>query len=646
MNLRDQTGAAVALGTVLGRGGEGVVHACLASDDLAAKIYSKAPTEARTAKLTWMVAHLTQHPDLGQWCTWPQSLLFDDDERCVGFVMQRLHELRPIHEIYQPEQRKAVLPTAGWDFLARVAANCARMFASLHKYEVVVGDVNERNIFVDSDATVHLVDCDSFQIRTADAFFGTGVGVVDYTPPEMQGVDFRLVERTVEHDRFGLAVMTFKLLLMGRHPFSGGAAGDLREAIANRDWDYPQLAQRLRHLLPWPVVPPPLRERFTAAFTELQRPSAEAWVDCLAAFEAQLQPCRKEPLHKIPAGTGACPWCAIERVAGYAYFSRPQLEWQSQWRSPLEWLPPLDAELEALPTPRQPEEWQAPQGMEAAIATARALLHAERAPDLLSWYLGLAGGLVALGGAVMLLFHPLRGLVVAGAGAATVLTSRWLTARRQLPWQRESKEIELKIKEMRDLEAEWKGEALRLRDQDRRLRAWLQELRGQVIAIDGQRQDEIHKLEGDAVPEGLRAGLQRFELAPAAIPGVAVEKKRALAIRGILTAADLDRKRLAQIPGLAPAQLEALIAFRRSAESRLTGSRAHGPSPAQLAAIDANFQHIRDNLLADMRETLGGLRDAGRLADARMAELMAHGRTAGLTLQARIEDVRRQYVDH
>lgn len=622
-----------------------MVYTCPQEPGLVAKIYSRAPDAEKIAKLHWMLEQLSAHPDLAQWCTWPQELVYDAEGKCVGFRMARVLELRPIHEIYQPEQRKTVLPTAGWDFLVRTAANCARMFASLHRHDVLVGDVNERNIFVDSDATVHLVDCDSFQIRDGAKLYGTGVGVIDYTPPELQGADFRLVERTLEHDRFGLGVILFKLLLMGRHPFSGGATGDLGKAIAAYDWDYPQMAARLRHLVPWTTLPGPLRTAFQTTFTQLTRPDADLWVERLAAFEASLTTCRREPLHKVPQGLGTCPWCAIEQTSGYAYFSRPQTEWHSEWQSPLELLAPLDAELAELPPPREPTDWQAPRGTEAAIATARAMLQAERQPDLLSWYLTFGGALVALAGVAMALFHTQRGVIVAASGVAALLVARWLTDRRQLPWQEAQAQIHKHIESIREVESEWKGEALRFRDQDRRLRAWLADLRQQVQAVDAQRQAELNRLEGDQVPEALRAGLVRFELTSAAIPGVPVEKKRALAIRGVLTAADLDRTQLTTIPGLAPAQVDALVAWRHGLEAQMTGARTHGASMGQFAAIDANFQHIRENLLADMRQTLGSLRDAGHLANSRLAELEDHALRDAQALEARVEVARRQFVD-
>ena len=635
----------IALGTVLGRGGEGVVYQCADDPARVVKLYAKPPTAEKVAKLQWMVRRLAEHPDLEQWCAWPQMLVHDAAGQCLGFRMARVLELRPIHEIYQPEQRKALLPMVGWDYLIRVAANCARMFASLHRHGVLVGDVNERNIFVDSDATVHLVDCDSFQVKDGETLYPTGVGVVDYTPPELQGRSFRGLERVVNHDRFGLAVILFKLVLMGRHPFSGGASGDLGKQIAALDFDYPQLSTRLRHLVPWSVLPMPVREAFSSAFLDPIRPDAEQWVSRLVSFETLLQPCRKEPLHKVPAGVAQCPWCAIEQSAGYAYFSRPQSQWQSAWQPPAELLAPLEAELVLLDPPRDPADWQFPTGVEAAMANARAVLQTERPPDLLGWYLTVAGGLAAAAGVAMALFAPERGVLVAGCGVSALVAARWLQVRRLLPWHRELTALEAAVAHLKSYEAEWKGEVVRFRDQDKRQRMYLADLRQQLLAVDAQRAAELAKLEGDQVPAALRDGLARFSLMDATIPGIAVEKKRALAIRGVLSAAHLDRQALVGIPGLLPAQVDALITWRRGMEQQLTGARPQGPSSAQLAAIDANFTHLRDNLLGELRHGIGNLRDTGQVCATHLRELDDQAQAEAHALDERVNAVRKRFLD-
>ncbi|NJM53317.1 MAG: hypothetical protein HC846_07920, partial [Blastocatellia bacterium] len=44
--------------------------------------------------------------------------------------------------------------------------------------------------------------------------------------PELQGIDLSEVEREKKHDNFGLAVIIFQLLFLGRHPFAGNYLGD------------------------------------------------------------------------------------------------------------------------------------------------------------------------------------------------------------------------------------------------------------------------------------------------------------------------------------------------------------------------------------------------------------------------------------
>jgi DNA-binding helix-hairpin-helix protein with protein kinase domain len=47
------------------------------------------------------------------------------------------------------------------------------------------------------------------------------VGVPEFTPPELQGKNLSMNFRTFNHDYFGLAVLIFYTLMMGRHPFVG-----------------------------------------------------------------------------------------------------------------------------------------------------------------------------------------------------------------------------------------------------------------------------------------------------------------------------------------------------------------------------------------------------------------------------------------
>jgi DNA-binding helix-hairpin-helix protein with protein kinase domain len=213
----------IRLGRLLGKGAEGAVYEVAERPDIAAKIYLKDSGPERNDKLVAMQALLT--PKLASLTAWPSELLHAPNGRLVGFLMPIMRGSKDIHTLYGPRSRLAEFPQADWRMLVRAAANTARAFAVLHESGCLVGDVNHGGIRVAPDATVKLIDCDSFQVRSSTKTFLCDVGVENFTPPELQGVSFRNTPRTENHDNFGLAVLIFHLLMMGRHPFAGRYRG-------------------------------------------------------------------------------------------------------------------------------------------------------------------------------------------------------------------------------------------------------------------------------------------------------------------------------------------------------------------------------------------------------------------------------------
>ena len=189
--------------------------------------------------------------------------------------------------------------------------------------------MNESNLLVSPvDSRVTLVDADSLQVRDAetDTVYRSGVGKAEFTPPELQGVSFGEIDRTEVHDRFGLAVLLYLLLMEGTHPFAVRMDSD-REALpvearirrglfpharANGDCHPPRLSPR------FDALHPPLQALFARAFVQghadpASRPSPAEWRDALAEAEAALATCTANPLHRHGSHLAACPWC--ERTA-------------------------------------------------------------------------------------------------------------------------------------------------------------------------------------------------------------------------------------------------------------------------------------------------------------------------------------------
>jgi DNA-binding helix-hairpin-helix protein with protein kinase domain len=329
----DASGETYLLGEILGKGGEGTVFAVARRPTLAAKLFHRTPLDAQIlVKLQVMISRRT--PALDGVAAWPRAILYATatNEPC-GVLAPRVRDARHLHELYGTSARRRMFPQARWPHLVLAARNVAAAFDQLHAAEIVVGDVNQGNLLVDELMRVRFIDCDSFQIVAGEETFPCPVGAPHFTPPELQGKKLRDAERTVDHDRFGLAVLIFHLLFVGRHPFAGRffGAGDqtIEQAIAERRFAFSK-DKRATLMEPPPAslqlddLPGPIGELFERAFRQPEgvahRPAAREWVDELDRLLGRRQACSFDPAHLYYDGLTQCPWCRIEDEGGPAFF--------------------------------------------------------------------------------------------------------------------------------------------------------------------------------------------------------------------------------------------------------------------------------------------------------------------------------------
>lgn len=323
--MRTGTGAPIKLGRELGHGGEGKVYAVENQAGLAAKIYRPEIRQSRQAKITTIVAE-KWHKTATE-VAFPIDTVWDNKGMFHGFTMRLLGGRRPIHEAYNPSTRRQHFPKATYPFLIRIALNTANAVAKVHATGCVVGDLNHSGFLVAPDATVSLIDADSFQVRSSGQLFPCRVGVPEYTAPELQGVNLSSVLRTANHDAFGLAALIFYILFLGRHPFAGrpvggGDALEMNEAIKSLAFAY-SLQQANRKLAPPPHgptlkdLPHPLADMFERAFgmegVSSGRPSAVDWIKALSSFESLLKQCDANRHHHHFRDAPSCPWCRMEK---------------------------------------------------------------------------------------------------------------------------------------------------------------------------------------------------------------------------------------------------------------------------------------------------------------------------------------------
>jgi DNA-binding helix-hairpin-helix protein with protein kinase domain len=332
MRLNDHLNRPILLGEELGRGGEGLVYTIQGDTENVAKIYHKPVANEKAEKLKVMV---NNNLDLSRFTAWPSATLHDQKANTIkGFVMPRITGHREVHELYGPAHRKVQFPRADWAFLLHAARNIAAAFQSIHDCNHTIGDVNQSGILISQQALCRLIDTDSFQIRLGNKVYSCEVGTPHFTPPELQGKSFREILRTENHDNFGLAVIIFQLLFMGRHPFAGRYSGsdDMPIELAIKEHRFAfGVRASTKQMSPPPnaldmsVCTSTVAQLFERAFSEesvqrLNRPGAKEWVDHLDVLRKDLRSCSQNSVHKYHKSLSSCPWCNLENISGTVYF--------------------------------------------------------------------------------------------------------------------------------------------------------------------------------------------------------------------------------------------------------------------------------------------------------------------------------------
>ncbi len=314
-------------------GGEARIYAVPNAPGMVAKIYHTS-TDAHARKLSVMIANPPADPMLSQGhvsIAWPIDILqtADISRQTVGFLMPRAPGMRPIADFYNPKTRRQQCPLFNYLYLHRAACNLASSVHALHARGYVIGDVNESNILVTDTALVTLVDTDSFQVTDPQSgtIYRCPVGKLEFTPPELQSMQFDDIDRAPEHDRFGLAVLIFQMLMEGIHPYAGVfMGGGDPPAIAERisAGHFPYRNKKRIPYDPVPIAPPleilhpSLRKLFMECFAKGHRrprvrPHASVWQNALHKAEKSLVICSANDQHYYGKRLKSCPWC--ERAA-------------------------------------------------------------------------------------------------------------------------------------------------------------------------------------------------------------------------------------------------------------------------------------------------------------------------------------------
>jgi hypothetical protein len=327
----NSTGYEIRLDRQLASGGEGVIWQTDVPQ-IVAKIYHS-PEKQQFEKLQAMVSTPPVDPTLSHnhiSIAWPQDIISDASGKQIGFLMPRVSGSLTLNNVYLPKLRKKKAAGFNWYYLYVAALNIASIIESLHARKYVIGDVKTDNFLVNEKALVSITDTDSFQVISKQGYFRCTVGSEGFTPPELIGKNLAEVDRTEEHDRFGLAVLIY-LLLMGQHPYrtewdEGQEPLPLDDAVLKGIWPYGFKKSRLSSLgVPLTILPLTLQQGFLKAFNEghlnpQMRPTASDWKKWLNESLLDLEACEENSNHFYTKGLEECFWCHRASVLGIDIF--------------------------------------------------------------------------------------------------------------------------------------------------------------------------------------------------------------------------------------------------------------------------------------------------------------------------------------
>ena len=270
--LTTQSGQNLTLRKELGKGGEGTIYA-LDDSKTVCKIYLKEKlTEGRKQKIELM---LTQKISDAQIC-YPQEAVYDSDGTFRGFIMPKAEGRELGCHLFHPG---FIHGQTQWNRIhsTKLALTILNKIKFLHRLNILIGDINSKNILVEDENTVYFVDCDSYQIEG----FTCPAGTAAFTAPELSDRcpdgKYESVLRTKEEELFAIAVLLFQIFIPGKHPYGHIGGESVANNIKQGHFPY-QLGDRFSDRAPvgyykyaWSHLPRNMKVAFDQCFHATKR---------------------------------------------------------------------------------------------------------------------------------------------------------------------------------------------------------------------------------------------------------------------------------------------------------------------------------------------------------------------------------------
>ena len=279
------------LGPLLGEGGEGSVYQ--GERNTVVKIFDKEHiTQHRKDKIEILVGRGLQAHGL---CV-PSAMVRNTAGEFVGYVMPQAsgHEFQ--RAIFNKRRFEKEFPKWTKTDLIDVCISFLEQVQYLHSMNVILGDINPKNLMVDEKRNVFIIDADSWQVDG----YPCPVGTPMFTSPRMLGKSYAQDLRTMEDELFAVATMLFMIVMTGQFPYiRTGTDGDMVQLIKEGNFAF-QYEKRNNKDQPdgdwkymWSHIHKPIKDLFWHTFHKegkryRKRPTSAEWLEAFKTYKAFL----------------------------------------------------------------------------------------------------------------------------------------------------------------------------------------------------------------------------------------------------------------------------------------------------------------------------------------------------------------------
>lgn len=286
----------------LAQGGEARVHEVPAFPRAVVKLYHPEVLASRGDALRQKIEAMSTDPKLASLkenphLAWPLFGVRDEQGQWRGYAMGRVqgHALN--------KMAHAMAYREHWPALDRLAVvnYLLSLFSTLQQLQqagVLVGDYNPANFLCDTSSyRITCIDCDSWQVTAQGKLFACPVSVPDMLPPELLDKSLGQVQRTERTEAFAIAIVLFKTLMLGRHPYDVVGGHGPVENIRRGYFPYGLGGGGIPKgpwFNIWSHLPFKLKEQLIATFKEgahqpQHRTTLAHWLELLTLYRKELE---------------------------------------------------------------------------------------------------------------------------------------------------------------------------------------------------------------------------------------------------------------------------------------------------------------------------------------------------------------------